>query len=875
MPADPSPVGPRETTPVATRAGVTRDTAALLRTGHRAAPSATALRTRSVHAREVLVELAWPGGSPAQVDAWAASGAPLPGYADPLHLGHYARVLCLQGLLPDDVDRGRAILEALAAQGRLDEVHHHAVQVLLQLRARDQDHEAAEQILGHRGIPQDVRAAVRADLANPFLRPAAGPDSLSTQPGPTAVEPWLDQVSRALLAAPLAPLRLDPRLGSTPFDQLTTDPLRPAGTAPDAPLVTVVVSAYRPGPPLLTALRSLLAQTWQRLEIVVVDDASPDRAAVEPLLQTAEALDARIRVVRQRTNGGTYRARNTVIRQARGQLLTCLDSDDWLHPQAIETLVTALREDSSRMAAVSLAARVPEHLGLSRVGYPLRVVGAPTLMVRFDPVITRLGFFDPARKAADTEYARRIVAAFGNRAVHQVHDCLLLLRSGDTLSSSEFAPRWRHPARHAYKNVYTPWHEEIRAGAPAYLDPGERRLVHPLRWRRPGDDPGGDPAGDGTGRSDHPPRYDLVVGGDWRRHGGPQRSMLQEIRVALAAGWRVGVLHLEALRFATHEDLPLCRPLIDLVRRREVDLVQLDDDVEVDVLQIRYPLVLQHPPHLPTGAFTPRHLLLVANQAPVEPDGTDQRYVVSDVSARARELFGADPVWVPQSPVIREVLRTQDPHLLLAEHDNPGLIDPDEWWVPDRPLPGAGGAPVRVGRYSRDAPGKHPPTHAELLAAYDLGPGYAVRLMGSTRTWARLLGEAGLPAGTPPPSQWEMLSAGALQPRDLLADLDVFLYQDHPGRVEAFGRVLLEAAASGVLVIAHPRHRAVFGDLVDYAEPADAKALIEGYVAAPDRLLRRRARTRELVLERYTGATYLDALGAVRARPERCAHERA
>src|SRR5690606_37318339 len=121
----------------------------------------------------------------------------------------------------------------------------------------------------------------------------------------------------------------------------------------------------------------------------------------------------------------------------------------------------------------------------------------------------------------------------------------------------------------------------------------------------------------------------------------------------------------------------------------------------------------------------PRQLLVVANQAPLEPDGSDQRYVVADVTARARETFGTDPRWVPQGPVIREVLLAQDPEVALTDWDNPGLIDLDEWSVraPGR-LPGADGAPVVVGRYSRDDPLKHPATHAELLAAYDLGPGF-------------------------------------------------------------------------------------------------------------------------------------------------------
>ncbi|TQM95181.1 glycosyltransferase involved in cell wall biosynthesis [Ornithinimicrobium humiphilum] len=839
-------------TPVATRAGVSRDTARNRNlTARPDALAATALRTKSLHAREVLVEAAWPGRSAEDVDRWAAAAragreTDVPEGADAYALGQLARVLALQLPEPDDVARARTLLEALAAVGRLDELHPQAVQVLLHLRCQEGDAEGCRALLRHRHVPGDVAAAVRADLANPFS-PVAAPGS--------DLDRWLPLLGGALVSDGLAPLRLRPESdgpGVTPFDRLTTDPLPPADVEGDR-LVTVAMSTYRPGPALLTAVSSLLAQTWRALEVLVVDDASGPGA--EPWLRRAEDLDPRVRVIRKAVNGGTYRARNTALRQARGAYFTTLDSDDWLHPEAIATLVRTLEADPRLVAVRALGARVTEELRLVRLGYRHRAVAAPTLLVRLDPALDRVGFFDPTRKSADTEYARRLQAAFGTRSVHTVDECLLLLRAGeDSLSAAEFSRGWRHPARHAYKALYTPWHEEIAAGAPAYLDPdGPRAFPEPRRWRK-----------DLHPALPAPRRLDLVLGGDWRRYGGPQRSMLEEIRAAREAGMRVGVLHLEALRFASNKDLPLCGPVTEAIRRGEVEWVQVDDDVDVDVLMIRYPLVLQHPPHVPGGrALRPRHLLVVANQAPVEPDGSDQRYVVADVTERSRELFGVEPVWVPQGAVVREVLRAQDPTVRLTDWDNPGLVDLAEWHVRDDRAPGADGAPVVVGRYSRDDPLKFPPTHADLVAAYDLGPGYAVRLMGARTTWRRLAAEAGLDEDPPVPPGWEILPAGAVDPKEFLAGLDFFLYQDHPGRHEAFGRVLLEAAASGLVVVAHPKHEAVFGAVLDYALPQDAREVIAGYVADPDRYRARVAQVQRLVLERYSHASFVRRLASV------------
>ncbi|MGO0575841.1 glycosyltransferase [Ornithinimicrobium panacihumi] len=799
----------------------------------------TALRTKSVHAREVLVEAAWPGHTADEVHGWARDAARLPGGAhlpqgaDPHHLGQLARVLALQTGSDDDVRAARTLLEALVASGRTDDLPPHAVQILLHLRCRDGDVEGCQALLEHPHVPDDVAASVRADLARPRT-PGEDPGH------------WLSLLDAALHSDQIAALRLDPARGSAAFDQLTTESMVRAD-GPDDPLVTVVMSSYHPGPPLLTAVRSVMEQTWRNLELIVVDDASGPEA--QEWLDRAERIDPRVRVVRKAVNGGTYRARNTALRQARGSYVTTLDSDDWLHPQALATFVRTLEGDRSLMAVRSMGARVTPDLELVRLGYRHRAVAAPTLLFRVDPVVSRVGFFDPTRKGADTEYARRIQAAFGRRTVATVDECLLLLRSGETLSSSEFSRMWRHGARHAYKSLYARWHEQIAAGAPAFLDPGApRAFPEPRRWRR-----------DLDPDLPAPDHLDLVLAGDWRRYGGPQRSMMEEIRAARAAGLRVGIMHLEALRFATTKDLPLCAPVLEAVQRREVEWVQIDERVSIDTLMVRYPLVLQHPPHAPE-AVRPRRLLIVANQAPLEPDGSDQRYVVTDVTARARELFGVDPEWVPQGPVIRQVLREQDPAIRMVEWDNPGLIDVDEWSVRGERAPGADG-PVVVGRYSRDHELKFPATHADFLQAYDLGPGHRVRLMGAGATWKRLARQAGLPEDMAVPPEWELVRFGSVEPREFLAGLDFFLYQDHPGRHEAFGRVLLEAAASGVLVIAHPKHRLVFGDVLDYAEPAQAKALIAAYVADPQRYAARVHQIQELVRQRYSHASFVDRLG--------------
>lgn len=107
-----------------------------------------------------------------------------------------------------------------------------------------------------------------------------------------------------------------------------------------APLVSVVVPAYDTAAYLPACLDSLLAQTHRALEVVVVDDGSPDASA--EIAESYAARDPRVRVVRQ-DNGGLGAARNEGLRHATGDVIAFADSDDVVPPGAYAALVRQLR----------------------------------------------------------------------------------------------------------------------------------------------------------------------------------------------------------------------------------------------------------------------------------------------------------------------------------------------------------------------------------------------------------------------------------------------------------------------------------------------------------------------------------------------------
>ncbi len=107
----------------------------------------------------------------------------------------------------------------------------------------------------------------------------------------------------------------------------------------DAPLVSIVLPTYKRADLLPHAIRSVLAQTYTNLELIVVDDNSPDDTGTV----VASFDDPRIRYVRNDPNLKLPRALNRGFSLARGTLLTWTSDDNLYAPTAIERMVETLR----------------------------------------------------------------------------------------------------------------------------------------------------------------------------------------------------------------------------------------------------------------------------------------------------------------------------------------------------------------------------------------------------------------------------------------------------------------------------------------------------------------------------------------------------
>lgn len=109
-------------------------------------------------------------------------------------------------------------------------------------------------------------------------------------------------------------------------------------------LVSVIIPVYKVEDYLDRCIQSIIDQTYKKLEIILVDDGSPDGCPQK--CDAWEANDGRIRVL-HKENAGPGMARNTGLDAASGAYITFVDADDYLASDAIETMVNIIERDGS------------------------------------------------------------------------------------------------------------------------------------------------------------------------------------------------------------------------------------------------------------------------------------------------------------------------------------------------------------------------------------------------------------------------------------------------------------------------------------------------------------------------------------------------
>ena len=244
-------------------------------------------------------------------------------------------------------------------------------------------------------------------------------------------------------------------------------------------MVSVIMTIYKRNELLSVAINSILNQTYRNLELIIVDDASPDDTW--EWLQEFANKNSRIRLIKMKENSGTYVAKNEGISRAKGDYIALMDSDDWIHPQTLETQINILK-NSDAVAVASSFFRVDLDSCIEYKPEPPMGFSFINICYKKDPVFTTIGFFDAIRTAGDTEHLERMRLVFGKNLVKQIdYPLLISLRSSTSITGGgSFGFAWYGPGgkEHIYWANLRKWHKLICS---ENRDP---YMPHPLDYRR-------------------------------------------------------------------------------------------------------------------------------------------------------------------------------------------------------------------------------------------------------------------------------------------------------------------------------------------------------------------------------------------------------
>jgi tetratricopeptide (TPR) repeat protein len=234
----------------------------------------------------------------------------------------------------------------------------------------------------------------------------------------------------------------------------------------NGPLVSVLMTTYKTGSRLNTAIASVLSQTYQNLELYIVDDASSDDTA--EIIQEWVNKDSRVKYIQLKHNVGTYVAKNLALLQCSGEFVTCHDSDDYSHPLKLQMQIKPLLKNKKLVATISSWVRLDdEGFYYARPVHPLMRINPSSLLFRKEKILKSAGIWDCVRTGADSEFMARLRLVFGKKRVKKIAKPLSFgAHRADSLmnaSSTGYCEFGMSPQRLEYWESWNKWHIDTLA----------------------------------------------------------------------------------------------------------------------------------------------------------------------------------------------------------------------------------------------------------------------------------------------------------------------------------------------------------------------------------------------------------------------------
>lgn len=637
---------------------------------------------------------------------------------------------------------------------------------------------------------------------------------------------WLSTLNKLLQENNCAPATLSHDEHAPLLDRLRTE----SSPISEGPKVTIIVPTYQGGRSLLHALRSMLNQSWQNIEIIVVDDSSGP--AHKTYLDQATSLSPKIQVIEQQENLGAYCARNAGLTAATGDFVTVHDDDDWSHSDKIATQVQHLLDNPDIPGNMSAHVRVTEDLKFVRINNNpvLTQANFSSLMVH-KSIFEKVGAWDTVNRGADSEFRDRIVQFFG-RPVEALTDVpLSFTRTWEgSLTSGEMSRGFVDPSRLLYLAAYTQHHNSV-AGNLSQLQPANPRKFPVPSTMRP--------------RHRRKPlgEFDVVFMTDFRFPGGTSSLTLKEIEEASKAGLRVGYIQADSPLNAPNT--PVNNRLFTLQLQEFTEQIGIQDFADIKLLVVRHPSVVTYMDNVSTNLRV-SHTILIVNNPPVLTGGSGMVFDLASSIHNVDRLFHGRTKVIAESQLTRRLCEAYVPAARLIDSTWPGVIplsDPTEPDFSRKPT---------VGRHSRDHTLKWPSSKAEFRAAYS-SPDFNTRLLGGVDELKSKL-------GTDITEGLITYDFGELDVHQFLSGVDFWVYFHDEKLTESFGMSIAEAMANGKVVILPKYLESSFGNGALYAEPRDVPALVREYWSSPDSYLEQSKRAREYVRRNFSPDALLERI---------------
>lgn len=346
-----------------------------------------------------------------------------------------------------------------------------------------------------------------------------------------------------------------------------------------------------------------------------------------------------------------------------------------------------------------------------------------------------------------------------------------------------------------------------------------------------------------------PNHFDAVFVADPRFPGGTSTALAAEMQAATKARMSHALVPIKSS--VLRRCWPFHPEIAEQLQEGTTVLVEPDQEVVARFAVIHHPMIFQEPPASYLG-IQAKHVVLVLHHPPMDGLGKVE-YGLEQIVEHVRAAFGQVPLLAPVGPKVRAQLpKAGVAGAPLLDRDWHNIIDVRRW--PAR-QPDLLHSPIHVGRTSRPHPPKWPDSREEAMKAWPKRPDLHVSMLGGGDFLTRVY--------DPVPGHWDLRPFQSQDVKAYLSELDFFVYFHSAKWVEAFGRSILEALASGLVCILPASFEPLFGPAAVYAEPGDVSQIIDEFTADPRRYQMQSRRARSYVEKTFGLDTFPERLAAI------------